>query len=68
MTEVMKTLWSESSDLEEEMMGTRSVLSDDYTSHDIKRLADIIEEQKREDEQLGNDLRFLRNNAIISLT
>lgn len=56
MTEVMKTLWSESSDLEEEMMGTRSVLSDDYTSHDIKRLADIIEEQKREDEQLGNDL------------
>ncbi|MBE6301050.1 MAG: hypothetical protein E7085_04220 [Parabacteroides distasonis] len=56
MTEVMKTLWSESSDLEEEMMGTRSVLSDDYTSHDIKRLADIIEEQKREDEQLENDL------------
>lgn len=56
MTEVMKTLWSESSDLEEEMMGTRSVLSDDYTSHGIKRLADIIEEQKREDEQLENDL------------
>ena len=56
MTEVMKTLWSESSDLEEEMMDTRSVLSDDYTSHDIKRLADIIEEQKREDEQLENDL------------
>lgn len=56
MTEVMKTLWSESSDLEEEMMSTRSVLSDDYTSHDIKRLADIIEEQKREDEQLENDL------------
>ena len=43
MTEIMKTLWSESSDLEDEMMGTRSVSTDDYTSHNIKKLEDIIE-------------------------
>lgn len=31
---IMKTLWDESSELESELLSTRSVLSDDYTSKD----------------------------------
>ncbi|MBR5297684.1 MAG: hypothetical protein IKU29_07445 [Parabacteroides sp.] len=57
MTEIMNTLWSESSDLEDEMMGTRSVLADDYTSHNIKKLEDIIEEQKKREEFLKDELQ-----------
>ena len=55
MTEIMKTLWSESSDLEDEMMGTRSVLTDDYTSHNIKKLEDIIEVQKEREDYLKDE-------------
>ena len=55
MTEIMKTLWNESSDLEDEMMGTRSVLTDDYTSHNIKKLEDIIEEQKEREDYLKDE-------------
>ena len=55
MTEIMKRLWNESSDLEDEMMGTRSVLTDDYTSHNIKKLEDIIEEQKEREDYLNDE-------------
>lgn len=43
MAGIMKTLWDESSELQREAMSTRSVLSDDYTSGDIKNLRETIE-------------------------
>lgn len=43
MAGIMKTLWDESSELQSETLSTRSVLSDDYTSGDIKNLRETIE-------------------------
>ncbi|RHJ90440.1 hypothetical protein [Parabacteroides bouchesdurhonensis] len=42
---IMKTLWDESSDLESETESTRSVVSDNYTSGDIKDLRETIENE-----------------------
>ena len=41
MDGIMRTLWDESADLNDESMLTRSVLSDDYTANDKERLQDL---------------------------
>lgn len=41
----MKTLWDESAELEDEILSTRSVLSDDYTSGNIQALQEQIENE-----------------------
>ena len=46
---IMKTLWDESDDLQDETMSTNSVLSDDYTSNDIQDLQETIENENIED-------------------
>lgn len=46
---IMKTLWDESDDLNDETMSTNSVLSDDYTSNDIQDLQETIENENIED-------------------
>lgn len=43
MAGIMKTLWDESSELQSETLSTHSVLSDDYTSGNIKNLRETIE-------------------------
>ena len=49
MAGIMNTLWDESSELEDEILTPRPVLSDDYTTHDVTKLDEdendkIIEE------------------------
>lgn len=44
MTKIMKTLWDESAELSDEAMATNtSVLTDGYTSGDIKDITETIE-------------------------
>ena len=38
MAGIMNTLWDESSELEDEILTPRPVLSDDYTTHDVTKL------------------------------
>lgn len=42
---IMKSLWDESSDLEDEILSTHSALSDDYTSGNIQDLKERIENE-----------------------
>ena len=42
---IMKTLWDIDSDLHDETMSTNSVLSDSYTSGNIRELRERIEEE-----------------------
>ena len=44
MAGIMNTLWDESSELEDETLTPRPVLSDDCTSHDVTKLDETIEE------------------------
>ena len=43
MAGIMNTLWDESSELEDEILTPRPVLSDDYTTHDVTKLDKSIE-------------------------
>lgn len=44
MTKIMKTLWDESAELSDEAMVTNaSVLTDGYTSGDVKDITETIE-------------------------
>lgn len=53
MTKIMKTLWDESADLSDEALSTNSsVLSDGYTTGDVKDITETIENGNRE----ANDL------------
>lgn len=45
---IMKTLWDESSELEDDVLANRSVVSDDYTSGDIKDIRETIEDGNQE--------------------
>ena len=44
MAGIMNTLWDESSELEDEILTPRPVLSDDYTTHDVTKLDETIED------------------------
>ncbi|WP_455628974.1 hypothetical protein [Parabacteroides chinchillae] len=49
---ILKTLWDESDELFDETGSTRSVLSDDYTSGDVKNLTDDIENKIDEEDDI----------------
>ena len=55
----MKTLWDESSELEDETLTPHSILSDDYTSpsDDEKGLDDVIDDQKEDGEIIDETLK-----------
>ncbi len=59
MAGIMKTLWDESSELEDETLTPHSILSDDYTSpsDDEKELDDVIDDQKEDDEIIDETLK-----------
>ena len=59
MAGIMKTLWDESSELEDETLTPHSILSDDYTSpsDDEKGLDDVIDNQKEDDEIIDETLK-----------
>ena len=59
MAGIMKTLWDESSELEDETLTPHSILSDDYTSpsDDEKGLDDVIDDQKEDDEIIDETLK-----------
>lgn len=48
MTKIMQTLWDESSELSDDVLANRSVVSDDYTSGDIKDIRETIEDGNQE--------------------
>lgn len=58
MAGIMKSLWDESSDLEDETLSTRSVLSDDYTSNDIEKEKDIISEKEENEDIIDDSLKI----------
>lgn len=60
MAGIMKSLWDESSDLEDETLSTRSVLSDDYTSNDIEKEKDIISEEEENEDIIDDSLKILK--------
>ena len=49
MAGIMNTLWDESSELEDETLTPRPVLSDDCTSHDVTKLDETIEADENEE-------------------
>ena len=49
MAGIMNTLWDESSELEDEILTPRPVLSDDYTTHDVTKLDETIEDADEND-------------------
>ena len=59
MAGIMKTLWDESSELEDETLTPHSILSDDYTSpsDDEKVLDDVIDDQKEDGEIIDETLK-----------
>ena len=58
MAGIMKTLWDLSAELENEMLRTHSVLSDDYTSRDdnLDKLKEIEEVLKENEEKMGEKM------------
>lgn len=54
---IMKTLWDESASLESEILSPRSVVSDDYTTGNIKDL-----QERMDDESLENEAK---DDAVI---
>lgn len=44
MAKIMRTLWDESSELSDETLSPRPVLSDDYTTGDVEDLQETIED------------------------
>ena len=55
----MKTLWDESSELENETLSTRSVLTDDYTSNDVQKLKDTVEDEKENEDIIDDTIEEL---------
>ncbi|RHJ77091.1 hypothetical protein [Parabacteroides sp. AM08-6] len=59
MAGIMKTLWDESSELENETLSTRSVLTDDYTSNDVQKLKDTVEDEKENEDIIDDTIEEL---------
>lgn len=53
---IMRTLWDESSDLSDETLSPRPVLSDDYTTGDIEDLQETIEDSTLKEDSLDDAL------------
>lgn len=52
---IMKTLWDESSDVENEIESTRPLLTDDYTSDNVNEVLKMIEDHDPEVNIEGDD-------------
>ena len=57
MAGIMNTLWDESSELEDEILTPRPVLSDDYTTHDVTKLDETIEDADENDKIIEESLK-----------
>ncbi len=57
MTGIMNTLWDESSELEDEILTPRPVLSDDYATHDVTKLDETIEDADENDKIIEESLK-----------
>lgn len=52
---IMRTLWDIDSDLHEETMSTNSVVSDSYTTGNIRDLREKIEDDGQEEDVEGGE-------------
>lgn len=57
MAGIMNTLWDESSELEDEILTPRPVLSDYYTTHDVTKLDETIEDADENDKIIEESLK-----------
>ena len=57
MAGIMNTLWDESSELEDEILTPRPVLSDDYTTHAVTKLDETIEDADENDKIIEESLK-----------
>lgn len=57
MAGIMNTLWDESSELEDEILTPRPVLSDDYMTHDVTKLDETIEDADENDKIIEESLK-----------
>ena len=57
MAGIMNTLWDESSELEDEILTPRPVLSDDYPTHDVTKLDETIEDADENDKIIEESLK-----------
>ena len=57
MAGIMNTLWDESSELEEELLTPHPFLSDDYTVHDMTKLAETIEKAEENEKIIEESLK-----------
>ena len=57
MAGIMNTLWDESSELEDEILTPRPGLSDDYTTHDVTKLDETIEDADENDKIIEESLK-----------
>ena len=57
MAGIMNTLWDESSELEDEILTPRPVLSDDYTTHDVTKLDETIEDADENEKIIEESLK-----------
>lgn len=56
MAKIMRTLWDESSELSDETLSPRPVLSDDYTTGDVEDLQETIEDNTLDADSLEDAL------------
>lgn len=63
MAGIMKTLWDESSELSEETLSTRSVLSDDYTSGVRQEQSDILGKSEEIEKVLDEELHIEKKDS-----
>ena len=57
MAGIMNTLWDESSELEDEILTPRPVLSDYYTTDDVTKLDETIEDADENDKIIEESLK-----------
>ena len=57
MAGIMNTVLDESSELEDEILTPRPVLSDDYTTHDVTKLDETIEDADENDKIIEESLK-----------
>ena len=65
MAGIMNTLWDESSELEDEILTPRPVLSDDYTTHDVTKLDETIEDADENDKIIEESLKTSQDKSFV---
>ena len=57
MAGIMKTLWDESSELEDEALNPHQILSDDYIAQDMEKSDEMIEEKEENEKVIMESLK-----------